>query len=71
MTVYRCEKHRYGTYREAIRAMRGIRAKYMAKARPREQMPIRAYHCDPCGSWHLTSMPLARTGDHDTHRKAA
>jgi hypothetical protein len=51
--------------------MRRIRAKHMAKARPRSAMRIRACRCTSCAVWHLTSMPLSLTGDHDHHRKAA
>lgn len=71
MTVFRCAKRPYVGYCEAMRAFRHIRAKHVAKGRPRAEMPIRVYRCGSCEAWHLTSMPLALTGDHDTHRKAA
>jgi hypothetical protein len=73
MTVpYRCTKLPYSSHELALKSMRKIRAKYQAKARPRQDMPIRVYRCETCNAWHLTSMPLARTRTLSIpHRKAA
>ena len=48
-----CAKARYGTHAEAIEALHTI------WARPRwgGTLPSRAYECDRCNGWHLTSQP--------------
>lgn len=46
-----CNKRRYRDHAEAIGALRSIRA---GQAK-RQVVPSRAYPCDRCGGWHLTS----------------
>lgn len=52
-----CAKARYGTHAEAIEALHTI------WARPRwgGKFPSRAYECDRCNGWHLTSQPAMGT----------
>ena len=46
-------KVRYRDHAEATRVLQNIRTKGDA----RETMPCRAYECDRCKGWHLTSKP--------------
>lgn len=46
-----CGKRRFRDHAEAIRSLRTIRT----KGAPRNRMPSRAYYCDHCKGWHLTS----------------
>jgi hypothetical protein len=45
-----CHKRRYGTREAAVADMLGIQAEYGKRWAPR-----RAYQCDFCGGFHLTS----------------
>lgn len=49
---YTCSnKKRYPSQRKAAEAMNIIKHNS-----PRSIIPRRAYHCDECGDWHLTSI---------------
>ena len=50
--VFICTKSRYASEKMAL-----IDIKRFAKESTRKEIPIRAYHCDKCNSWHLTSRP--------------
>lgn len=51
-----CGKHRFPTEGEALRAV--VDAKIARSLRQRvRRREERAYRCDPCGAWHLTSKP--------------
>ena len=43
-------KRRFRDHRSAIEALRRIRSNSV-----RQTVPARAYECDACGGWHLTS----------------
>jgi hypothetical protein len=51
-----CTKYFYMSEEEAKKHLREIRAK--GKQAERHILPIRAYQCNICGYWHLTSKPL-------------
>lgn len=46
-----CSKRGYLSQREAIAALRWIKR----HSRASNRRPVRAYRCDDCGCWHLTS----------------
>jgi hypothetical protein len=65
-----CSKATYPTYAAASAALRSIRDR--ARRRRRDQhhgLPVRAYRCPACSSWHLTSTPT-RFDAHPTRRAA-
>lgn len=43
-------------YRNENRAQRALGSAWRA-FRPARKLECRAYQCDRCGGWHLTSMP--------------
>jgi hypothetical protein len=45
-----CRKDRYATQDQATNVMLGIQAEHGKRGKPR-----RAYQCNFCGGWHLTS----------------
>lgn len=53
-----CVKHRYQAQGDAIMDMLGIQAEYGKRGLPR-----RAYQCDFCGGWHLTSQISIKEDD--------
>lgn len=48
-TVRTCGKRRFRDHSEAVSALQRI------DAREGELAPVRAYECDRCHGWHLTS----------------
>jgi uncharacterized protein (DUF3820 family) len=48
-----CDKWTYITEKEAKKVLAEIR-----KVDQRHKKPVRAYECDKCGGWHLTSLTL-------------
>lgn len=48
----RSRKRRYRDHAEAVRALQS------AARSGHDYIPIRAYECDTCGGWHLSSQPL-------------
>lgn len=53
-----CDKNYYLTSNEARKHLRTI-ANY--KDNKSSVKPIRCYHCEKCGMWHLTSQPINKT----------
>jgi hypothetical protein len=45
-----CGKKRYRDHQEAVQALRRLR-----EHSERGRIPARAYQCNRCGGWHLTS----------------
>lgn len=55
-TTHTCSKRRYGSERSAKQKLRELR-----KRRRRQhatKVEHRAYQCELCGAWHLTSQPF-------------
>jgi len=48
-----CKKRAYRDKDEAVRVLRGLKRKLDGKKKP-----VRAYLCDDCGKWHLTSKEI-------------
>ena len=52
--IIRCEKLTYPTEKDAKYEIRRIRDREQKNSKK----PVRAYECDDCGGWHLTSIPF-------------
>ncbi|HWK25336.1 MAG TPA: hypothetical protein VNS09_02165 [Solirubrobacter sp.] len=52
MSVHTCGKKRFASGAQARAALRTIRRR---ENRESDKKPIRAYACDRCHGWHLTS----------------
>jgi hypothetical protein len=50
-----CTKKAYGSEQAARRAMSEMRGR--RNRRDRRPVPTRAYHCQHCRNWHMTSEP--------------
>lgn len=50
-----CTKYQYASQEEAEKHLREIRAKGQNSSS--HVLPVRAYHCNKCPFWHLTSIP--------------
>lgn len=48
-----CVKQRFKTEPAAAQSLQMIHE----ERQPREHVPVRAYHCDHCKGWHITSRP--------------
>ena len=52
-----CAKHSYASERAARRKLREIKRRRL-KAHHQGKVERRAYRCEHCGAWHLTSHPV-------------
>lgn len=50
-----CEKRRYSSEAAALAELQGVRA--FAHLHPGRKLPVRAYACEHCHGWHVTSKP--------------
>lgn len=68
----KCRKRRYRDHAHAVKALRNsARARYLSdvdELRATRRRETRAYECDDCGGWHLTSQPQRELGVHDSLR---
>lgn len=51
---FKCEKRTYPTKKAAMDSI------VKSKSKTDKKVPIRAYECDTCSGWHLTSKPDRR-----------
>lgn len=52
-----CDKKRFPDKISADFALLNLRRKRILLDQAIRQFPVRAYECDRCGSWHITSQP--------------
>jgi hypothetical protein len=53
-TSRECTKQKFDTYKQAMTVISGFKVKGN-RAHPKAKMPQRAYKCQYCGLWHVTS----------------